>query len=81
MNAKILIVDDDQDITTMLEDRLQASDYGTLVASDGIQALEKVEQEAPHLMLLDLDMPRLGGLEVLKRLPTVKQPRTFRSSS
>ena len=32
MNAKILIVDDDQDITTMLEDRLQASDYGTLVA-------------------------------------------------
>ena len=73
MNAKILIVDDDQDITTMLEDRLQASDYGTLVASDGIQALEKVEQEAPHLMLLDLDMPRLGGLEVLKRLPTVKQ--------
>src|SRR6188472_1095461 len=73
VNAKILIVDDDQDITTMLEDRLQASDYGTLVASDGIQALEKVEQEAPHLMLLDLDMPRLGGPEVLKRLPTVKQ--------
>ncbi|HWC50875.1 MAG TPA: sigma 54-interacting transcriptional regulator, partial [Nitrospira sp.] len=72
MNAKILIVDDDQDITTMLEDRLQASEYGTLVASDGIQALEKAEQEAPHLMLLDLDMPRLGGLDVLKRLPTVK---------
>jgi DNA-binding NtrC family response regulator len=73
MNAKILIVDDDQDITTMLEDRLHASEYGTLVAGDGIQALEKVEQEAPHLMLLDLDMPRLGGLDVLKRLPTVKQ--------
>ena len=73
MNAKILIVDDDHDITTMLEDRLQASDYGTLIASDGVQALEKVEQEAPHLMLLDLDMPRLGGLDVLKRLPSVKQ--------
>src|SRR5690349_17185821 len=57
----------------MLEDRLQASDYGTIIASDGVQALEKVEQEAPHLMLLDLDMPRLGGLDVLKRLPTVKQ--------
>jgi len=72
MNGKILIVDDDEDITTMLEDRLQASDYGTLVAADGVQALEKIEQEAPHLMLLDLDMPRLGGLDVLKRLPTVK---------
>jgi len=73
LKAKILIVDDDPDIATMLEDRLQASDYGTIIASDGVQALEKVEQEAPHLMLLDLDMPRLGGLDVLKRLPTVKQ--------
>ena len=72
MKAKILIVDDDPDIATMLEDRLQASDYGTVIARDGIQALEMVEQEAPHLMLLDLDMPRLTGLEVLKRLSKVK---------
>ena len=64
MNAKILIVDDDQDITTMLEDRLQASDYGTLVASDGVQALEKVEQEAPHLMLLDLTGPLVAGRSI-----------------
>ncbi len=73
MKAKILIVDDDPDIAMMLEDRLQSCDYGTLIARDGIQALEMVEQEAPRLMLLDLDMPRLSGLEVLKRLPTVKQ--------
>jgi len=72
MKAKILIVDDDPDIVTMLEDRLQASEYGTVTAQDGVQALEMVEQEAPHLMLLDLDMPRLTGLEVLKRLPKVK---------
>ena len=73
MKAKILIVDDDPDIATMLEDRLQASDYGTITARDGVQALEQVEKNAPNLMLLDLDMPRLGGLDVLKRLPTVKQ--------
>src|SRR5207342_3117450 len=72
MKAKILIVDDDPDIVTMLEDRLQASDYGTVIARDGVQALEQVEQEAPHLMLLDLDLPRLTGLEVLKRLPKVR---------
>lgn len=72
MKAKILIVDDDSDIVTMLEDRLQASDYGTVAAQDGVQALELIEQEAPHLMLLDLDMPRLTGLEVLKRLPKVR---------
>ena len=72
MKAKILIVDDDPDIVTMLEDRLQASDYRTVIAQDGVQALELVEQEAPGLMLLDLDMPRLTGIEVLKRLPKVR---------
>src|SRR5215510_9281464 len=72
MRAMILIVDDDPDIATMLEDRLQACDYGTMIARDGVEALERVEQEAPHLMLLDLDMPRLTGLEVLKRLPKVR---------
>lgn len=72
MKAKILIVDDDPDIVMMLEDRLQASDYGTIIARDGVQALETVEQEAPNLILLDLDMPKLSGLDVLKRLPKVK---------
>ena len=72
MKAKILIVDDDPDIVTMLEDRLQASGYGTVIARDGVEALERIEQEAPHLILLDLDMPRLTGLEVLKRLPKIK---------
>ena len=36
MKAKLLIVDDDPDIATMLEDRLQASDYGTVLARDGV---------------------------------------------
>jgi DNA-binding NtrC family response regulator len=72
MKARILVVDDDPDIATMLEDRLQASDYGTLIAQDGMQAIELIEQEAPQLMLLDLDMPRLTGLEVLKRLPKIR---------
>ncbi len=43
-----------------------------MIAHDGIEALERIEQEAPHLILLDLDMPRLTGLEVLKRLPKIK---------
>lgn len=73
MNAKILIVDDDPDIVTMLEDRLEATGYSTVVARDGIQALEQVEQETPNLVLLDLDMPRLNGIEVLKRFAKLKQ--------
>lgn len=69
MKAKILIVDDDPDIAMMLEDRLQGCGYHTVTAQDGVQALDLVGQETPNLMLLDLDMPRLTGLEVLKRLP------------
>ncbi len=72
MKAKILIVDDDPDIAMMLEDRLQATGYGTVIAADGIEALELVEKEAPNLLLLDLDMPRMTGLEVLKKLPGVR---------
>ncbi len=68
MKAKILIVDDNPDIVTMLEDRLRSQGYGTLIAEDGRRALELVEQETPNLVLLDLDLPRLTGLEVLKRL-------------
>ncbi len=73
MKTKLLVVDDNADIVTMLEDRLQASGYGTVVARDGQQAIEQVEQESPHLILLDLDLPKLSGLEVLKRLSQSKQ--------
>ena len=72
MKAKLLIVDDNADIVTMLEDRLQASGYITVIARDGQQALDQIEQETPNLILLDLDLPKLSGIEVLKRLSQVK---------
>src|SRR5206468_10487710 len=68
MKAKILIVDDQPDIVTVLRDRLEALGYDTVEASDGLRALKMLERETPAVMLLDLEMPRLSGLEVLKRL-------------
>jgi DNA-binding NtrC family response regulator len=68
LKGKILIVDDDQDIITMLQDRLDASGYRTVTAADGQRGLELVEQESPNLLLLDLALPRLNGMDVLKRL-------------
>jgi DNA-binding NtrC family response regulator len=68
MHAKILIVDDDADIVAMLEDRLQSLGYGTVAARDGQQALEQIAQESPHLVLLDLTLPKVSGLDVLKHL-------------
>jgi DNA-binding NtrC family response regulator len=68
VKARILVVDDDTDIVTVLRDRLEALGYNTVCAGDGLQALDLIEQETPHLMLLDLEMPKLSGLDVLKRM-------------
>ena len=73
MKAKVLIVDDDQDIVTMLQDRLDASGYRTFCANDGQRGLELIEQESPNLVLLDLYLPRLKGMDVLKRMAQNKQ--------
>ncbi|MFQ5991817.1 MAG: sigma-54-dependent transcriptional regulator [Nitrospiraceae bacterium] len=73
MKAKILVVDDDPDIVTTLEDRLQSLGYETVTAGDGARSLELIQQESPRLMLLDLEMPRMSGLQVLKQLSEGKQ--------
>ena len=68
MHKKILVVDDDPDIILMLTDRLEALGCTTLAAGDGQRALEFLESEEPGLVLLDLQMPRMTGLEVLEQL-------------
>ena len=68
MKKKILIVDDQPDIVLMLTDRLEALGYETVAASNGKKALEKLDQDFPHLMLLDLEMPEMTGMEVLQEL-------------
>ena len=72
MKKKILIVDDHEDIVLMLTDRLEATGYEIHSASDGKQALELIEQESPHLVFLDLEMPRMSGMEVLHHLAKQK---------
>ncbi len=73
MNAKILVVDDNSDILTMLTDRLESLGYRVVTAGDGERALALLDQESPNLALLDLELPRLSGLEVLKHLSTTRQ--------
>ena len=68
MKKKILVVDDDPDIVLMLKDRLEGEGYETISASDGKQAVDAIELEAPHLVLLDLNLPRMSGLDVLHHL-------------
>jgi DNA-binding response OmpR family regulator len=65
---KILLVDDEPDITTNLAAFLGRSGFTTLTAADGEQALQKIEADAPDLVVLDVLMPRLDGREALRRL-------------
>lgn len=65
---KILIVDDEQSIRTLLEYNLIQAGYETVMAIDGEEAIEKVEQEKPDLILLDLMIPKIDGIEVCKLL-------------
>jgi DNA-binding NtrC family response regulator len=66
--ARVLVVDDDPDIRTILVDRLAARGHDLLEATDGLKALEVCARELPDLMLLDLDLPGADGLTVLDRL-------------
>ena len=64
MPAKILVADDEQNIIKLLRLYLRNEGYEVVAAADGRQALERFSAESPDLVLLDLMMPELGGLEV-----------------
>jgi adenylate cyclase len=68
MSKKILIVDDEPFNLDLLEQELGDYDYAIERASDGVEALEKTQSFAPDVILLDYMMPRMNGIEVVKRL-------------
>lgn len=65
---KILVVDDEPTIRHLLRASLEGRGYGLLEADDGPSALQAAQSELPDLILLDLALPRLSGLEVCSRL-------------
>lgn len=68
MAYKILIVDDDKDIVEALKNRLVKEGYEAVTAYDGEEALQKVKEENPDIVVLDLMMPKRNGFEVLKEI-------------
>lgn len=66
--AKVLIVDDEEAILMMYGDRLKAAGYEIDTAGGGESAIEKAKKGKPDLILLDIIMPKINGLDVLKQL-------------
>jgi two-component system cell cycle response regulator len=67
-DAKIMIVDDNAQNVELLQVYLEELKCETIVASDGMEAIEKVKNEHPDLILLDIMMPRMSGFEVSQKL-------------
>ena len=68
MAKKILVVDDEKPISDIIKFNLEKEGYEVVVAYDGEAALEQVEAENPDLIILDLMLPKIDGLEVAKRV-------------
>ena len=65
---KILVVDDEAEIRSLIGAVLQSKGYEVLDAGDGVAALQRVQREHPAVILLDLNMPRMGGMEALPEI-------------
>ena len=70
--SKVLLVDDEREFVQTLSERLLMRDMGSAVAYDGESALAMINEDEPEVMILDLKMPGIDGIEVLRR---VKQTR------
>lgn len=73
MGNHILVVDDEADIAEMARIRLQANGYSVELAYDGLDAIEKAKRSKPDLIVLDIMMPQIDGLEVCRRLRQLPQ--------
>ena len=68
MAKKVLVVDDEKPISDIIKFNLEKEGYEVVVAYDGEEALQKVESESPDLIVLDLMLPKIDGLEVAKQV-------------
>jgi two-component system, OmpR family, response regulator CpxR len=68
MPSKILLVDDEREFVQTLSERLLMRDMGSAIAYDGESALEVAREDEPDVMILDLKMPGIDGIEVLRRV-------------
>jgi len=77
MGDKILVVDDERDIRDVLSSFLEEKGYEVILASNGEEALELVERVNPQVILLDVNMPGIDGIETCRRLKAEEKSRSI----
>lgn len=77
LRKTILVVEDNADAREMLSFILTAEGYSVTTAEDGQQGLDKVWGEPPDLIITDIDMPKLDGIEMIKRLRAESESRAM----
>jgi DNA-binding response OmpR family regulator len=73
INLKVLLVEDDPFLSNLLKVRLQKENVDVVLARDGEEALKKIEEDKPGLVLLDLILPKKSGFEILEKVSTDPQ--------
>ena len=68
MNCSVLVVDDEYDIRQLLTTMLSMMGYQSYMAQDGLEALEKISEYQPDILILDVMMPRMDGLTLCRQL-------------
>jgi DNA-binding response OmpR family regulator len=68
---RVLVVDDELEFRSILREFLAFKGYDVLTAADGPEALQVVKEERPHVVLLDICMPKMNGLEVLRQIRAI----------
>jgi DNA-binding response OmpR family regulator len=71
--VKILVVDDDLELSSLIGYALRQAGYMVVEAGDGVTALDLFDRESPALVILDVNLPRLSGLEVCRRIRTASR--------
>ena len=70
--SRVLLVDDEREFVQTLSERLQLREMGSAVAYDGESALNLVNEDEPEVMIIDLKMPGIDGLEILRQVKTTR---------
>jgi CheY-like chemotaxis protein len=70
--GKVLVVDDEPEVRLVLSEFLESRGFEVATAESGAKALDVVDEVSPHVVLLDVTMPEMDGIETLKRLTALK---------